>query len=125
IVVAPTTTGLVPAEELAQLTGPTGDLTRQIDAVAGTPVAIALDPQIVASIRVLGAAAPESARQWLARLGALSNEIFLLGYGDADLGAAIRTGTLDALQPSGFGFALDPANFAPVDETEIEPSLGP
>lgn len=127
IVVPPTTTGLVPADELEALTGPEGDLARQLDAVAGTPVAIALDPQILASIRVLGASAPLSARQWLARLGALSNEVFLLAYADADLAAAVRTGTLDALQPSGFGFALDPANFAPVEEPEpdAEPEPGP
>lgn len=125
LVVSPTTNGLVPADELALLTSAGGDLTRQLDAVAGTPAAIALDPQILASIRVLGTSAPESARQWLARLDAVSNEVFLLAYGDADLGAAIRTDTLDALQPSGFGFALDPANFAPVDDTEPLPTPTP
>src|SRR5690606_10561431 len=100
------------------LTGPFGALTRQLDAVAGTPAVIALDPMILASIRVLGSSAPESARQWLARLGALSNEVFLLAYGDADLVAAVRSGTLAELQPAGFGFALDPANFSPA-ETEV------
>jgi hypothetical protein len=114
ITLPPTTSGLVPAAELERLTGPFGALTRQLDAIAGTPVAIALDPMILASIRVLGNAAPESAQQWLARLGALSNEVFLLAYGDADLVSAARTGTLGELRPSGFGFALDAANFSPV-----------
>lgn len=125
IVVPPTTTGLLTADELEVLTGLEGDLTQQLDAVAGTPVAIALDPQILASIRVLGSAAPESARQWLARLGALSNDVFLLAYGDADLVAAIRTGTLDALEPTGFDFALDPANFAPIESPEPTPTPSP
>ncbi|PZQ89006.1 MAG: hypothetical protein DI534_09515 [Leifsonia xyli] len=108
-----TTSGLIPSDDLARATGTFGTLTRQLDALAGTHAAIALDPRIVASIRVLGGAAPTSATQWLARLQATSNEVFLLAYGDADVVAAARTGTLGDLTPSGFGFALDPANFSP------------
>ncbi len=108
-----TTTGLLSADDLTRYTGPFGTLTRQLDAVAGTRATIALDPLIPASIRVLGAAAPASATQWLARLQATSNEVFLLAYGDADVVAGVRTGTVGDLVPSGFGFALDPANFSP------------
>lgn len=108
----PGTAGLVTADVLAQTTGSFGVLTRKLDAVAGTPVAIALDPMLLASIRVLGASAPPSATQWLARLQATSNEVFLLAYADADVTAAARTGTLDALQPTGFDFALDPDDFS-------------
>lgn len=125
ITLPPTTTGLVPADELETLTGPFGALTRQLDAVAGTPAVIALDPMILASIRVLGSSAPESARQWLARLGALSNEVFLLAYGDADLVAAVRSGTLAELHPEGFGFALDPANFSPAETPAPSPTPTP
>ncbi len=112
--VAPTTTGLVSAEDLARYTGQFGTLTRQLDAVAGSSATLAVDPMVIASIRVLGSAAPESALAWLVRLEALPNETFTLAYADADLVSAARTGTLDALTPSGFGFALDPANFTPV-----------
>ena len=125
VTLPPTTTGLVPADELETLTGAFGALTRQLDAIAGTPAVIALDPMILASIRVLGSTAPESARQWLARLGALSNEIFLLAYGDADLVTAIRSGTLAELQPSGFGFALDEANFSPAQTPAPTPTPTP
>ncbi len=125
VTLPPSTTGLVSAEELETLTGPFGALTRQLDAIAGTSAAIALDPMILASIRVLGSTAPESARQWLARLGALSNEVFLLAYGDADLVAAVRTGTLADLQPSGFDFALDAANFSPVETPAPSPTPTP
>ncbi len=128
IVVPPTTTGLLSAEELEQYTGPTGGLTRQLDAVAGTRATLAVDPMIVASIRVLGTEAPASAVSWLARLEALSNESFLLAYGDADVLTAARTGTLDVLSPAGFGFALDPARFAEQDaddEATAAPSPSP
>ncbi|MCS0500065.1 DUF6049 family protein [Protaetiibacter mangrovi] len=130
-----TTTGLVSADDLERYTGPFGSLTRQLDAAAGTPVAIGLDPMILASIRVLGASAPESATQWLARLQATSNEVFLLAYGDADLVAAARTGTMADLAPSGFGFVLDEADFseaqtatptpAPSATTQPDPDAAP
>jgi len=112
ITTPPSATGLLSSDEIAAYTGPEGSLTRQLDAVAGTPAVIALDPMILASIRVLGSDAPETAMQWVARLAATSNEVFLLAYADADLVSAARTDTLDAIVPSGFGFALDPANFA-------------
>ncbi|QNO37470.1 hypothetical protein H4J02_13790 [Protaetiibacter sp. SSC-01] len=123
--------GLLSSEALERYTGPFGSLTRQLDAVAGTPAAIALDPMIAASIRVLGSSAPATATQWLARLEATSNEVFLLAYADADLVAAARTGTVADLTPSGFGFALDEANFspavtpAPTDDPTATPTADP
>lgn len=125
ITVAPSTTGLIAADDLEQYTGVFGTLTRQLDAVAGTPAAIALDPMILTSIRALGSAAPASAAQWLARLEALSNEVFLLAYGDADLVSAARSGTLADLTPTGFAFALDAANFSDAETPEPDPSATP
>lgn len=115
LVVPPTTTGLITAEDLERYTGQFGTLTRQLDAVAGTEATVGVDPMIVASIRVLGSSAPASAQSWLARLESLPNSTFALAYADADLVSAARTGTLDALRPTGFGFALDPADFTPVE----------
>jgi len=120
-----TTTGLIAADDLERYTGAFGILTRQLDAVAGTPAAIALDPMIPASIRVLGSTAPSSATQWLARLEATSNEIFLLAYADADLVGAARSGTVADLTPSGFAFALDPADFSPAVTPAPTPSPAP
>ena len=70
---------------LENWTGPTGLLTRQLDALAGRRVAIGIDPRIIASIRVLGSSAPPSATAWLQRLSEMPNEMFPLAYADADL----------------------------------------
>lgn len=115
LVVPPTTTGLIPTEDLERYTSQFGTLTRQLDAVAGTEATVGVDPMVIASIRVLGSAAPASAQAWLARLESLPNSTFALAYADADLVSAARTGTLDDLRPTGFGFALDPADFTPVE----------
>ena len=122
IVVSGSSTGFIDADDLARYTDTFGSLTRLLDAVDGTAATLAIDPMILASIRVLGSAAPDSARLWLARLEALPNESFLLGYGDADVLIASRTGTLDALTPSGFGFALDASRFS---EPGSEPTPSP
>lgn len=115
IIVPPTVTGLIPVDDLENYTGPFGTLTRQLDAVTGTATTLAIDPMILASIRVLGSSAPESALAWLARLETLPNATFTLAYADADLISAARTDTLGALRPSGFTAALDPADFSPVE----------
>ncbi|HTL40871.1 MAG TPA: DUF6049 family protein [Pseudolysinimonas sp.] len=113
LTVPPTTSGLLDAETLATYTRDGGLLDRQLDAVAGTRAAIGLDPMIPASIRVLGSGAPDSALSFLARLRMVSNEIFLLGYADADPALAAAAGIGDDFTPLGFGFTLDPDAFGP------------
>jgi hypothetical protein len=105
--------GMLDAEALSIATSPAGNLTRELDEVLATSATIALDPMILASIRALGSAAPESALDWLDRLEAASNEVFLLAYADADLSALVRAEATDLAAPSGFGFALDPGAFGP------------
>ena len=105
--------GMLDAATLATATSSSGALTRELDELLGTSATIALDPMILASIRVLGSAAPETALDWLDRLAAAPNEVFLLAYSDADLTALVRTGSLDLAEPLGFGFAIDPADFGP------------
>lgn len=123
--------GMLAADALAISTSPAGNLTRELDEVLATSSTIALDPMIPASIRALGAAAPESALEWLARLEAAPNEVFLLAYADADLSSLIRAGAIDLSQPSGFGFALDAAAFGPAltptptDEPTAAPTESP
>ncbi len=111
-------TGLIDPAQLENWTGPTGLLTRQLDALAGRRVAIGLDPRIIASIRVLGSSAPTSATAWLQRLANLPNEVFPLAYADADLAAQSQLGLPTPLVPESFSDVLDPANFAaqPADE---------
>lgn len=104
--------GLIDAERLESWTGPTGLLTRQLDALAGRRVAIGVDPRIIASIRVLGTSAPPSATDWLERLANVPNEVFPLAYADADLAAQAQLGLPGLLTPVSFSDALDPANFA-------------
>jgi len=89
------TDGLLTADQLASLTAPGGDLRDRLDAVAGTSATLAIDPAIVAAIRVLGTSAPTSARTWLDDLLALPNSRFALQFGDADLATQVAAG-LDA-----------------------------
>jgi hypothetical protein len=117
--------GMLGAEALAIATSPAGNLTRELDEVLTTSATIALDPMILASIRALGTAAPESALDWLHRLESASNEIFLLAYSDADLSALIRADSLDLAQPLGFGFALDPDAFGPAQTASPTPTSTP
>lgn len=117
IVAPPGTTGLIAADLLEQYTSATGLLTRQLDAVAGRPVTIAIDPMILASIRVLGTAAPASAVAWLDSLESATNESFLLPYADSDVTLATQAGSTSVLSPQGFDFAIDPALFGPAAET--------
>ena len=117
--------GLLSSASLTEYTAtaPLGMLTRQLDAVVGTGAVIAIDPMILASIRVLGSTAPASAREWLARFESAPNERFALPYADADptLFTASSAGSLPS--PLGFGFAIDPANFAaPVADPTPEPT---
>jgi hypothetical protein len=108
-------TGLFDADQLATWTSPLGLLTRQLDAVSGRPVAIAIDPRIIASIRVLGSSAPPTATAWLDRLRTVPNEIFPLAYADADVAVQAQAGLPALLSPVSFADVLDPADFAVAD----------
>lgn len=122
IVAPPGTTGLIDAELLGQYTSPTGLLTRQLDAVAGRPVTLGIDPMILVSIRLLGSTAPASATAWLERLELVSNETFLLSYADSDVTLATQAGSPDVLAPGRLDYAVDPARFGPSQEGEPTPT---
>ncbi|MFF2276858.1 DUF6049 family protein [Agromyces sp. NPDC058126] len=111
LTVPASSTGLFDAESLEEWTSPLGLLDRQLDAVAGRPVAIGVDPRIIASIRALGSSAPASAVEWLDRLGQAGNEIFPLAYADADVALQAQLGLETLLAPTGFADELDPADF--------------
>jgi len=112
-----TSSGLLPADELQAFTEPTGLLTTQLDAVVDRPVAIAIDPRIIVSIRLLGNAAPPGAIAWLDRLSAATNDIFPLRYANSDASLEAQSGAETLLEPLSFDALLDPANFAAVPET--------
>ncbi|MGO4690462.1 DUF6049 family protein [Glaciibacter sp. 2TAF33] len=106
------TAGLIPSQTLETYTAPAGLLTRQLDGVANRPVAIAIDPMIIASIRVLGSAAPASAVDWLNRLERSTNDIFPLSYADADIALEVQAGAPALLGPTSFEQAIDPSHFS-------------
>ncbi|NHI15866.1 DUF6049 family protein [Microbacterium excoecariae] len=89
------TTGVYSADVLATLTGESGLLTAELDAVEGTSAILAVDPAIPAAIRALGDDAPPQASAWLARLMALPNDRFALQFADADVATQVAAG-LDA-----------------------------
>ncbi|QHC68319.1 hypothetical protein GSU68_18265 [Rathayibacter sp. VKM Ac-2759] len=104
--------GLIPAETLQDYTQSTGTLSRQLDSVVGRAVTIGVDPRILASIRILGDAAPESARTWLDRLESAPNEVFALPYADADVAAQAQSGLSTLLTPTSFEYGIDDSLFA-------------
>lgn len=124
IIVPASADEFIDADTLAQYTSEQGILTRELDAVAGRPVALGIDPRIIASIRLLGSTAPESALAWLDRLGSVSNETFALGYADADVTLQTQGGAQAVLQPETFDFAIDPALFGVTTGTTATPSPG-
>jgi hypothetical protein len=114
LTVPATTSALLTTKQLATDTAPDGILTSELDELENTPVAIGIDPRILASIRILGKSAPQTAQDWLLRLESVSNDTFPLAWADADLTVGLQAG----LQfPSGvkpLAYAIDPAQFAPV-----------
>lgn len=133
VTAGPLSAGLLTSDELAELTAADGRLTATLDAVTATPVILAIDPAIPASIRVLGSSAPQTASEWLDRLLRLPNERFALQFGDADVAAQLRAGAAAPMQPSSLESYMDPADFADATPpavpspapTATEPPAGP
>ncbi|MGO4534876.1 DUF6049 family protein [Leifsonia sp. 2MCAF36] len=122
IVTPPGSDGVIAADDLATYTAPNGILTRELDGLTGhTTVTVGIDPMIIASIRVLGNAAPSSAVDWLTRLSELPNETFSLGYGDADAVGQLQAGLPAPLPPTSLAYAIDPKNFTPTPTPVGEP----
>ncbi len=125
-IVVPITAGtsgsaLLSAAELTDLTAPDGMLTQQLDGVAGAPVTLAVDPAIVAAIRVLGEAAPASAAAWLDRVIRAPQPRFALQFGDADVATQLAAGLGPPLQPTAGLGAPTPATPAPSGGTAADP----
>ena len=106
------TTAFIDPTLLESYTAPFGLLTRELDQVINRPIAIGIDPSIIASIRVLGSLAPDSSIAWLERLDAATNETFPLAWADADLTLGLQAGSGDVLIPEAYDYAIDPALFS-------------
>ncbi|WP_022885405.1 DUF6049 family protein [Glaciibacter superstes] len=122
ITTPPGATGLIAADDLEKYTGPGGLLTRQLDDVVNQPVAIAIDPMILASIRVLGSSVPPTALDWLERLDFATNDIFPLSYADADIALQAHAGVNPLLVPTSFAPALNPDLFTVPETPDPEES---
>lgn len=113
---------LLSSDELTELTAADGDLTAQLDGVSGTSAVLAIDPAIVAAIRVLGSSAPTTAVDWLARLENLPNERFALQFADADATTQAQADLPALLTPTTLTPFLDPANFSSAPPASAGPT---
>lgn len=111
VTAGPRAAGLLSADELTALTGPQGRLTAVLSGVSGTSAVLAVDPSVLASIRVLGDSAPASALAWLDRLAALPNERFALQFGDADVSVQADAGLTTLLEPTSLDYAMSADDF--------------
>jgi len=107
-----TENGVLDANALAAYTSIDGTLTRQLRAVQGTQAAVAVDPMIIASVRLLGTSAPASALAWLDQLQQSGLEMFPLAYADADVTGLSQGGATTIPTPVSFDALIDPALFA-------------
>lgn len=113
---------LLTADELTELTAADGELTAALDGVSGTAAVIAIDPAIVAAIRVLGTSAPANATDWLERFDDLPNERFALQFGDADATVQAQAQLPELLQPTTLAPFLDPLNFPSTPNSPSTPA---
>ena len=120
----------ISAEALERYTAPDGFLTSRLDEAAGSTVTLAIDPMIIASIRVLGTSAPASAVDWLNRLALLTNDTFALAWADSDLTAPLQAGATSVLEPTSLDYAIDANLFAaapdeaPTPDPTADPEVG-
>lgn len=117
IVAPPSEQPFLDSTTLEQYTSAQGVLTRELNAAYGKPVTLAIDPRIIASIRLLGSSAPPSATAWLERLSLAPNPSFALAWADADATVMTQGGAGEVLRPESLDFAIDPALFAATDQT--------
>jgi len=118
-------TGVLDAPALAAYTSDGGVLRRELDAVTGTGATLGVDPMIVASIRLLGTEAPQSAIDWLAELQALPNDMFPLAYADADVAGLRQAGATSVPAVTSLDTLVDPARFEGMPAATDTPTEAP
>ncbi|QNE43944.1 hypothetical protein F1C15_09140 [Frigoribacterium sp. NBH87] len=112
-----TENGVLDAAALSAYTSVDGTLTRQLRAVQGTGAVVAVDPMIIASVRLLGSSAPPSALSWLDQLQSSGLESFSLAWADADAAALSQAGAATLPSPLSLDPLIDPSLFAEVDDS--------
>lgn len=112
------TPGVIPVELLESYTAPGGRLDRVLQQTEGTPVALGIDPRIIASINLLGDSAPPSVIAWRERLRSVANETFPLAYADSDIAA---TSQVAGAVLSPVAFDVDPGLFPAESDAASQP----
>jgi hypothetical protein len=112
------------AAQLAEYTAPGGILTRELGDVQNLTVAVGIDPRIIASIRILGKSAPQTALDWLGQLASLPNQTFPLAWADSDLTAPLHAGQTSVLETKALTYAINPSLF-PVGAGLSTPTASP
>jgi hypothetical protein len=112
------------ASQLAEYTAPGGVLTRELGDVQSSQIAVGIDPRVIASIRILGKSAPQTATDWLKQLQDLPNETFPLAWADADLTAPLHAGQTSVLGTKTLTYAINP-NLFPVTGDQTTPTATP
>ena len=112
------------AAQLAEYTAPGGVLTRELGDVESAQIAVGIDPRVIASIRILGTSAPQTAKDWLKQLQDLPNETFPLAWADADLTAPLHAGQKSVLETKALTYAINPSLF-PVTGGQTTPTATP
>ncbi|WP_220033633.1 DUF6049 family protein [Curtobacterium sp. MCSS17_011] len=125
VTVPKSTDGILTAPVLAAATSVDGTLTQQLDAAEDHNVAVAVDPRIIASIRILGDNAPSSAVTWLQRLQSLRNETFALPYADADVTGLRQAGSDGILSPISLDQSVKSENFPGAETPAPTPTATP
>ncbi|WP_250899795.1 DUF6049 family protein [Curtobacterium flaccumfaciens] len=125
VTVPKSTDGVLSAAVLASATSVDGTLTQQLDAAEDHNVAVAVDPRIIASIRILGENAPSSATAWLQRLESLRNETFALSYADADVTGLRQAGSDGILAPISLDQSVKSENFPGAETPAPTPTATP
>lgn len=125
VTVPKSTDGILTAAVLASATSVDGTLTQQLDAAEDHNVAVAVDPRIIASIRILGENAPSSATAWLQRLESLRNETFALSYADADVTGLRQAGSDGILAPISLDQSVKSENFPGAETPAPTPTATP
>ncbi len=115
------TSGLLSANALGELTAEDGELTIALRAAQAANVIVAVDPAVIAAMRVLGTAAPASVQTWLTEFEALDNDIFTLPFADPDIATLVAAGE-PTLAPTSLTRYLDQGFTEPVDAATPTPS---
>lgn len=110
--------------QLDELMGPGSQLDALLSTAEQRGATLAIDPRVVAGVRVYGESASAASQSFIERLNSTSASSFALQFADADPSAQAALGFSRLLAPEGLSFATRFGTFAGQDpaETPAEPT---